>query len=473
MNTFVDAISEQEARTLNGMKARETTANACVDLFFKIGASRGKDIIPQFVSAFVENPDYALRIAQWTRDIREGAGERQLFKDILIYLDKAYPGQARHLINKVELLGRWDDLLIKYTDTANENYAFSCIAKALSEGNQLCAKWLPRKGPFAIKLRTFLGLSPKKYRKYIVGLTNVVETKMCKKEWDDINYSHVPSLAASRYRTAFYRNSEERFTEYVDKLSSGDKTVKVNAGAVYPYDVLKSLFSDYGYTTLNKTDINFIIAQWDALENFIGDANIFPMIDTSGSMYCPAGNSKSITCMNVAISLGLYIADKNKGVFKDTFLTFSGDPKIQKVHGNIVEKSIQTSKAHWGMNTNLHKAFGATLNMATQNNVPAEDMPEMLLILSDMQFDYCVDYDNNAMEMIERKYKESGYEVPKIVFWNMNSYDSCPVKYNEQNVCLVSGFSPSIMKAVLNANFEEFTPLAIMKQTILNERYDF
>ncbi len=472
MTTLGDAIKNQEARTLNDMKARRSTADANVDLFFKIGASRGKDIIPSFVSAFVENEEYALRITQWARDIRAGAGERQLFKDILLYLDSNDRQAAFVLMMKIPEIGRWDDLLINYKDKTLENTALNMINMALDEENALCAKWMPRKGPWAIKLRNHKGLTPKKYRKLLVRLTNVVETKMCNKDFNNIDFSKVPSLAHSRYKTAFYRNAEKKYTEYVDKLTAGDIDVKVNAGAVYPYDVIKGLTNIYEPFAFSKTEKDLIQAQWDALENFVNDANVFPMVDVSGSMFCPAGRNKSLTCMDVAVSLGLYLADKNTGKFQDCFLTFSENPEILRLKGNIIQKIDQMSSANWGMNTNLHKALQKMLDMGIQNNVPEEEMPEILLILSDMQFDECINFDDSAYEMINRKYKQVRYSMPKIVFWNINSYSNVPVRFDMQGTALVSGFSPSIMKAVLNADFEDFTPEAIMFNTIMDKRYD-
>lgn len=470
---FVDSIENQEARTLNDMKARISTANACTDLFFKIGASRGKNIIPQFVAAFVENTEYALRIAQWARDIRGGAGERQLFKDILSYLDRNDPALAVKLIAKIPEIGRWDDMLIEYTDKDLEQAVFVFYKEAIDLGNPLAAKWAPRKGYQAKKMRDAWGMTPKQYRKTIVDLTNVVETQMCNKEWDKINFSHVPSLAASRYKSAFYRNAEAAFTNYVEKLVNGDKSVKVNAGAVYPYDVIKGMLSGwYGAKELSAVEEKHALAQWEALENFMGDANVFPIVDVSGSMTVPAGNS-NVTCLEVAVSLGLYCADKNKGVFKDAWMTFSERPTIEVLKGNMVQKMQQmSSNRNWGMNTNLNAAFEAMLNMAVQNRVPANDMPEMLLIFSDMQFDRCVQHDDSALQMIQRKYEEAGYSMPQVVFWNLNAYDNVPVKFNQKGTALVSGFSPAIMKAVLAANFEDFTPETIMLQTIMNERYD-
>ena len=478
MSTFVNAVKNQEARTTNGMKARASTASKNVDLFFKIGASRGKNIVPDFTGAFVENRDYALRIAQWARDVRGGAGERKLFRDILLNLAKTDGNACVSLIRKVPDLGRWDDLLIFEKDSAAEKVAFTIISDALDAGNGLCAKWMPRKGPEAARLRAFLGWSPKYYRKRLVELTKVVEQDMCANRWDEINFNHVPSVASARYKKAFAKHTP-KYKEWAAKLVSTDpevaKTVKVNAGAVYPYDVLKGLIGSYGIR-YEKSNLDHITAQWDALPNYVGDANILPVVDVSGSMATPAGgyNSKSkVTCLDVSVSLGLYLAEKNKGKFKDTFLTFSGKPELLHLNGNIVQKIEQMNRYAWEMNTNLHAAINKILDVATKGNVPAEEMPKVLLILSDMQFDQCARYDDSAMQMIERKYAESGYAVPQIVFWNLNAADNVPVKFNKQGVALVSGFSPTIMKSVLAADLEEFTPEAIMRKTIMSDRYDY
>ena len=469
MTTFVDAVKTQDAVTANGMKARKSTTNNVVDLFFKIGASRGKDIIPDFVKAYVQDKDLATRVALWARDPRGGAGERQLFRDILIYLENNDPEIAMAMLAKVPELGRWDDIFV-FTTPELKFAAFAMLKSALDAGNGLAAKWTPRKGKLAQEIRTSFGWSPKFYRKTLVNLTKVVETQMCANDWDNINFSHVPSVASARYKKAFNRHTT-KFAEYVAALVKGDSEVKVNAGAVYPYDILKGI-GGWGWDArYNKTERDHIIAQWNALPNLVGDANILPLVDVSGSMTCRAGKNNSVSCMDVAVSLGLYLAEKNQGKFKDAFLTFSGTPELLHLKGNIVEKCDQMVKSNWGMSTNLHAAFEKILNVAIKGKVPQAEMPEMLLILSDMQFDRCVNYDDSAMEMIERKYTAEGYTVPQIVFWNLNANDNVPVKSDKSGAALVSGFSPSIVKAILAADMSEFTPYGIMMKAIMNDRY--
>lgn len=475
MNTFVDAVINQDARTENGMKARASSASACVDLFFKIGAMRGQDPIPAFTAAYVEDPEIATRIALWARDARSGAGERAIFRAILKHAIAKHYDNVFRLLTKAVELGRWDDVLLVFElddfdpfVSRTQDVVVSMINDALAARNGLCAKWMPRQGALAAKLRTASGMSPKQWRKTLVSLTNVVETKMCAKDWDNINFSHVPSIAVSRYKKAFNRHTT-KYGEWVEKLVKGDKTVKVNAGAIYPHEVLKGV-ENYQYLRLNAIELNAAKAQWDALPNYIGNASILPLVDVSGSMIAQIPGSKT-TALDVAVSLGLYCADKNKGKFKDTFLTFSGTPELLHLKGDILQKVQQMVRSNWEMNTDLHAAFEKILSVAVKGNVPLEEMPQTLLIMSDMQFDNCVYHDDSAIQMIRRKYENHGYQMPNVVFWNFMARSNVPVKFDAKGTALVSGFSPSILKSVLSGDMEDMTPHGVMMRTLLNERY--
>jgi hypothetical protein len=337
---------------------------------------------------------------------------------------------------------------------------------------QLAGKWTPRKGEVAAEIRQFFGMTPKQYRKTLVGMTNVVESAMCSGSWDTINYSHVPSVAHSRYKKAFGRHGTT-YAEYVTKLVKGDDpTVKINASAIFPHDVLKGRIGGYGSSVWTAQDLAVIEAQWAALPNYIGDASVLPLVDVSGSMTCTAGQKGTTTCLEVAVSLGLYFADKNRGAFKDCMLTFSGTPELVKLKGSINQKIDQMVGTMWAMNTDLNKAFDKVLDTAINGQVAQADMPETLIILSDMQFDQCVKHDDSAMEMIRRKYADAGYVLPGVVFWNLNDGGNVPVKFDQSGAALVSGFSPAIVKSVLSANMDDLTPEAIMLKAVMDSRYD-
>lgn len=473
-NATQNYLDEMPARTANGMKARATSASKVLDFFGKAGSSRGTDLSRDFVAALTDNEELAIRALLWTRDVRGGAGERKQFRDLMTTLEKSNPALAGQLLSKIPTVGRWDDVFV-YQDPVNRKNALRMYADALMNGDGLAAKWAPRekssKTKIASELRNFMGLSPRDYRKMLSKLTNVVEQQMCAKEWNEINFSHVPSLAAARYQKAFGRNAGEAYAEYLRELQKDpkdrDPKVKINASAVYPYDVVKSV---------TKGNAAVADEQWKALPNFVGDARIMPMVDVSGSMGSLRYSTGSVQPIDVSVSLGLYLSEKNKSDFKDMFLTFSGTPKLQILKGSLSQRVTQIERAEWGMSTNLHAAFDEILKVAVKGRVSQEDMPEMLLILSDMQFNSCTRFDDSAQEMIKRKYSKAGYEMPKIVFWNLSPYgnENTPVRYDDNGVCHVSGFSPAIMKAVLSVKeLEDYTPFNVMVKTLLDERYDY
>ena len=470
---FVDALRQEDMLTENGMATNSTSLNACVDLFFNIGAMRGQDkqrLIATFSKAFNEDPKRAMKLLFWARDVRGGAGERQVFKDIIMYLAENHDLVLKPNLHLIAEYGRWDDLLA-LVGTYLEKDAFTLISDALIAENGLCAKWMPRKGVVAEKLRKFTGMSPKQYRKSLVGLTNVVETKMCAKDWDSIEFGKLPSVASARYQKAFGKNAYESYSAYIASLIKGE--AKINAGAVYPYDVIKSL------THGNAKVAN---EQWKALPNYMEGANdmILPVVDVSGSMSSPAGASKTVTCMDVAISLGLYISERNEGPFKDAFITFSSNPQLQVLSGTLSDRYAQMSCSDWGMSTNLEATFKLILDQATKHNLSQEEMPNKVLILSDMEFNAATGgggwrneggkWTPTAQQMIEKMYNDAGYKMPQIVYWNIQSRNGgVPVAFDTQGTALVSGFSPAIMTSLLGGDIE--SPQQIMDKTILSERY--
>lgn len=477
-NKLTEAFNKESNKTTttNGMKMKKSSLNSVVDLFFSVGASRGKDIIPLFQKAVAEDLDLAVRVALYARDVREGIGERQLFRDMMKDLAQKDFQSAQKVLKLVPVLGRWDDLFC-FVDTPVEVDAIKMYASALEYGDGLAAKWAPRLGSakhhWAIKLRNAIfGKDPgngsinKKYRKLLSSLSKTVEQQMSANQWDEIDYNHVPSVASARYQKAFGRHDEERYGEYISSLEKDDGSVKINASAVYPYDILRS-----------NREGNKRVAeqQWKALPDWIPEGRSFlPMIDVSGSMSVKV--SGTISAMDVAVSLGLYCAQRAKGSFKDNFLTFSSSPEIHDVSGLDFSQSLsKIYRSKWGMSTNIEAAYKKVLEIAVKNNVPQEDMPECLIIFSDMQFNSAVNGANSIQKNIKQSFKQAGYEVPKMVYWNLYDYQgkSTPVTCNKDGVVLVSGFSPSLMKNVLTLDIENFTPINMVKDTVMVDRYDW
>ena len=474
MSRLMEALQTENTTTTNGMTTNSSTLNECVNLFFSIGAMRGKNkekVISMFSKAFNEDPRTAMRILFWSRDVREGAGERQIFRDVMSYLATNHPQAVKANLDLIPEYGRWDDVHGLF-GTELEGDAISLLVQGLKDANGLTAKWMPRKGEVFNKVRKSLKVTPKELRKLVVSLSNTVEQKMCSNRWAEIEYPKTPSLAMSRYTKAFGRNDRERFSEFIQSLKKGE--VKVNAGAVYPYDITKNLRFGDNQDLANE--------QWKALPNWMegSDELILPMVDVSGSMGCTVGGNDNLTCMEVAISLGMYISERNEGEFKDMFMTFSSSPQIQKLLGPLSDRYRQLARADWGMSTNLAAAFRIILNQAVKFNISQDKMPTKVLILSDMEFNEATserwgndsNWNPTAMAMIDEMFADAGYTRPGIIFWNLHaSGGNFPARFDEMGTALISGFSPSIMKSVIS-NPNSLTPINIMNETVNSERYE-
>lgn len=476
-SSLIQAMQTNDSRTENGAVTHSTSNSACVDLFYTIGALRGaqeKQIKTIFWKAFNENPLYAMRILFYARDIRGGQGERRVFRVLLKELANSPNGKEWLSTNifSIPHYGRWDDLF-ELIGTPLQAAALNLYCLHLKGGDALAAKWAPRekssKGNIARMLMKHMGLKPKQYRKMLSEATNVVENEMCAQKWDNIKFSSVPSCAIKQYRKAFERNSTT-YAKYIKNLAEGKETV--NASVIYPHELVYSI--DRASTVKEKTLLD---RMWEALPDFFdgNQRNILPVVDTSGSMVKRVSPKSKLTCLDVSVGLGMYLSERNEGMFQNSFITFSEKPTIQNIRGHdLLSKVSALQQADWGMNTNLQATFDLILKAANDHNIAQEEMPEMILILSDMEFDtaiYGSNFDITNMEAIRRKYLQSGYTMPSLVFWNIQSRSTknIPVKHNDIGVALVSGFSPSIMKQLLSS--KEITPEAIMLKVVNSERY--
>jgi len=459
MNNLFEAITTKDTFTENAMPTHSTSGNGLLDMFFKMGGSRNlsdRELERIFQIALSENEELAVRAMFYNRDVRGGQGERRSFRVFLRYLMNNYSIIASEILYLVPEYGRWDDLLVGI-NTPVEEYVINTIGNALALGDKLCAKWMPREGKANDKIAKVimkgLHLTPRDYRLLLAGNTDVVETSMSKGNWAEINYSHVPSVAMKNYRKAFRNHDEVGFSKYMDKVESGE--VKINASAIFPHDLVRQ------YIRGNNKD-RVLESQWKSLPNYIEEGKTFlPVVDTSGSMFGLP--------MEVAVSLGIYLSERNKSVFKDGFITFSTNPELQYLRGKTLHSKVnELSTANWGFNTNLNAVFSLILRKAVSGGLKQADLPSYIIILSDMQFDRAARGSDTALEMIRREYSSAGYEVPKLIFWNLRTSSGVPVKVTDTGVALVSGFSPSIMKQILSG---EVSPIRIMMGVLDSDRY--
>ena len=439
--------------TENNAVQYSSTGDKCLDLFSKIGAYRSSSkgvVLEKFKQAFDEDPQAATQIAFWVRAAREGAGERQTFHTILSQMPNSFISDNAKVIAE---LGYWKDL-IQYFYISE---VVSAYADALANKDRLACKWAPRKGPNATLLRDTCNMTNKEYRIWLKNNSQTVEQQMSSKDWENIVYQSVPGQAMRSYGKAFSKQDNERFTEWKE-----DKNSKASVSASYPHDIIKTVsnFDNWGSSLKLNADWALAQKQWDNLPNYIKEGeNILPMADVSGSMYGLP--------MLVSVSLGIYLSERNKGSFNNTFLTFSERPELLKLKGNLKEDVPTVANAAWGMSTDFEKAYRTILDTAIAFNVPQEHMPTMLLVLSDMQFNQSQGVaDKPHFELMSEEFEEAGYKLPKIVFWNLRTSvcDGSPAKANQDGVALVSGFSPVLMKAILA--IEDFNPIEVMKEAL-------
>ena len=487
MNRLSDAMREETTHTYteNGAEAFNTTGSDLVDLFGCIGSLRGwnkADISELFANAYREDPLLATKIAFYSRDIREGCGERDTFRHILRYLAKKHPEALKCNLDLIGVYGRYDDLY-SLIDTPLEEDMWKAMkdqfeedVRNMKQGHNvsLLAKWIKtpdasskKTKALGIKTAIKLGYSVYEFKRILRALRKhigIIESHMSAKEWDKITYSEVPSRAMMIYRNAFLRNDEKRFTEYKISLKKGES--KINAGVLYPYDLVEKVM-------YNDIDSDIINAQWDSLPDFVkSDNNAIVVADVSGSM--------SGRPMATAIGLAIYFAEHNHGEFKDMFMTFSANPKIQYVKGDSLYEKVQNlSMAEWGMNTDFEAVFDNLLDIAKRHNVSDKDMVKSIIVVTDMEFDqasgaYWEGTDSTDWgfynEMV-RKYENAGYTIPNIVFWNASSRNSIyHTKAHVKGVQMISGSSVANFQYVMRA--VGMTPYEMMLETINSSRYN-
>ena len=472
MNEFLNALTNETnfTTTMNGGLAHKSTRSALLDMFAESAAYRNRsesDCIVLFKNAYIENPEYALKCLFYTRAVREGQGERRYFKVVVHWLANYDADAVRRNMAAIPELGRWDDLFCLF-DTPLENEMLEFITEQLaldvqSKTPSLLAKWLPSENAssreskrMAYRIRNHLKWSAKQYRKTLSILRariNVLERLMSEGRWDEIEFDKIPSKAGFKYRNAFARRDmiKAKYETFIK-----DENTKVNAKTLYPYECVAAArdFDWYSRPALYSVEREAINKYWANLKDYFNGAtfNGLAVVDVSGSMY---GNTASAP-INVAISLGLYCADKAKGPYADHFITFSRKPNLVRVEGaDFCDKVWRMGSAEWGMNTNLEAVFNLLLDTAIKNNLKQEDLPENLLIISDMQIDsalntfYSGTKAETMMESMRKHWASKGYRIPKLVYWNVDAKKTAFLD-NDPNVTYISGFSPIIFEQLMS-----------------------
>lgn len=476
--------------TENGAVTHSTSGSYCLDLFFRAGALRNAEpgTIRRLVfRAVCEDETTALKVLFFARDIRGGLGERKVFRIAMEHLANIAPDAVRRNISLFTEYGRADDLMCLMKTRCEED-AVKFIAERLAqdkaalkkgEAVSLMGKWLPSVNASSEETRRSarylaqkLGMTEREYRVMLSSLRkaiHIVENDLRRRDYT-FDYEKLPGGALMKYINAFITNDNERYNAYLEGVQKGER--KMNASALYPYQIVRRCLDDEALTTAERKALD---TTWNALPALSSDmGNAIAVIDGSGSMTCCV--SGNVSPIEAALSLGIYFAEQSGGAFADHFITFSEHPQLVKIQGrDIFDKTRFCASFNEVANTDLEAVFRLILDTAVGGRVPQEELPSRLYIISDMEFDDCVEGGGCCGDMtplydqMKAMYEEQGYRLPEVVFWNVDSRnDNVPVTMNEDGTALVSGFSPALFDMLAEG---QLSPRIIMEKVLSSPRY--
>ena len=459
---------EQNSLVLNtkGGKYYHTSYNSNLDLYAGISRfNTNKEIINSFSAAYNENRVLALANLLYVLDIRGGKGERRIFKIIFKYLSNLNADDAKIILSYISILGRYDYVL-EGLNTLIEEDVIDLIKKTLesdlnSEHPSLLAKWLPshrthgNNSYIAKYLCKKIGISEKEYRQKLSLLRskiNIVEKNLSLKIYDNISFEEVPTKAMLKYSDCFNKNIKERFNEYKKALKKGEK--KINTTGLFCYEVIQKIL-------MTSTNEEILDTMWKNQKMISTEnKNVLVVADTSGSMM-----SYGRLPYASSIGLAIYTAERNRGVFKDKFITFSSRPVLQTIKGNTITKKVEGIRSIIGC-TDIDKVFELILKSMKDSNSTLDDLPSHIVIISDMEFDDGV-YSKGGTNFDgwKKAFLEAGYDLPKIIFWNVaGRTNGLPVTKNDKDVIMVSGFSTNLLLSMFN--IENFNPASQMLEAL-------
>ena len=489
MNAMKAENNLRKTLTENGAVAYATTVKEMLGFNFKLAGYRKaseEEIRRDFGRVYYEDPLLAVKFIFWVRDIRGGAGERRTFRVCLKWLAEHKPEVAKALIPLVSEYGRFDDIL-SLLDTDLRKDVSAYYKKQLKEDDKrrklnqpisLAAKWIPSLHTSSNESRRYakmlcedFGWDEQKYRKHLTKLRkylDIVERKMSAKEWGDIDYNTVPSRANLIYNSAFLRNDENRRRKYLESLQKGE--AKINAGVLQPHEIVSAYTGRRWWSSVKDYD-ETLEQLWKNLPN-MAVSNTLVVRDGSGSMCSPISGQTS--CLDVATALTVYMCDHNTGGWKGKFVTFSSHPEVVDISAEetLHDKLDKISNYEDCSNTNIYATMKLILDTAVNNKIPQEEMPETIVICSDMQFDgRRFNFNKTLFEDIIDEYEVAGYKMPRLCFWNINDRGekSIPLQQNDLGLILCSGFSVQIMKMFMSNKLD---PYEILLETINSPRYD-
>ena len=491
---MLEYLKQESALTYteNGAVTLTTTGSECLDLFATIGALRKaseEEITVRFSRAFSENASLAMKLLFFARDVRGGLGERRVFRVIVNWLSVHEPEVLKKNMKYMAEFGRFDDM-VELIGTNCEKEAIQFLKKqyrkdiaAMKQEKpvSLLAKWLPSINTSnqehvvkAKKIARSFGLRHEAYRKQLADLRKyiqILENNLREKDYT-FDYAKQPSRALYKYRAAFLRNDGDRYREFLNRVTNGNAVL--HADQVAPYELIDPYLSDDWYEndrcfmkSISEDEKAVLNATWKSLPDFGGNENALVIVDTSGSMY----SWSNPTPASVAISLGLYFAERNKGKFHNHFIEFSEEPRLIEIRGEtFVDRLRYVTSFNEVADTNLEAVFDLILQTAVKHQLKQEELPAKLIIVTDMEFNQCMENASlSNFEQAKHKFESNGYKLPDVVFWNVASRNKQqPVTQNEQGVALISGVTPRLFSMIAGGNL---SPYSFMMEVLNSERY--
>ena len=345
----------------------------------------------------------------------------------------------------------------------------------------LMAKWLPSENAssrmtkeLANEVRHYLGMTHREYRKTLSVLRtriNIVEKLMSANRWDEIEFDKIPSKAGLIYKNAFARR--DIIAKKYETFAKSSET-KVNAKTLFPYEIVAKATDaptwSYSFKDLTDVDRAMLEKYWENLPDYLNGkpCKMMCVVDTSGSMT----GSEASAPLNVAIALGMYCAERIGGPFKNHYISFSSAPQFIKIEGvDFVDKVRRIYKTNLCSNTNIEATFDLLMETAKRSN--PEDIPETIVVISDMQIDsmnscrWSSHQVVTEMERIRKRWEMNGLKMPKLVYWNVNASKNT-ILDDGPNVSYVSGCSPVLFEQILTG----VTGYDLMLKKLMSERYE-
>ena len=403
--------------TENGDDALSTTGNTLVDILFmaEYYTKHPEEVI-------IDNSPLSKVFAMFMRDPRFGMGYRDLGRNLMYLADLT--------AEEVVKCGRYDDLFLVPKDCKFNSEWIKYLFTEVYNGNELAKKWMPRYSSkhlmIAREFARFLGLNKQQYGKLIKA--NTIENTMSRNDWESINFEHVPSLAAIKYVKAFQRHQPERYQQYLNDVKSGKKQLHVATTNVY--DIYKNRYSidaDLFFSKIEK-----ISGSW------------IPIVDSSGSM------QDMNDSYGKAMAIGHYLA-KCSTYCPNQVISFSSKPQLITL-GEMPRVSYRDGRHSFDTNSNYQKEiasmhtgdcsntnFGAVMSMLS--NLKTE-MPEYLVVLSDMEFDCGSSMSKDATMQL---FKANNWST-KIIWWNFNSRNKTAPETDNYGNIFISGYTPMLLK---------------------------